>query len=228
MLRMSRLARAARSSGMIPVAPWPSLVWVALTACALTACGAEITSSGDAPPLAASNGPEAVTLSGPDEVRVERLGPVEGPRVVTADGLEVPGVRWSASPEEVAHVADGLLVARAAGRATVTARVHEQTLSWTLVVDPATGLQFVEPPSTLRVGDAVQLRLAPRGEPGAVDDIDWATSDDAVLEVASGRATAVGPGTAWITAKARSGSRAILQLQVAPPDDEPAPERSLP
>ena len=64
----------------------------------------------------------SLTLQGPAEVRVEKLGPVDGPRALRADGTEPTGIVWTVSDSAVATVRDGTVIAL--GLLAVAARGH--------------------------------------------------------------------------------------------------------
>jgi hypothetical protein len=166
-----------------------------------------------------SEEPAVLILDGPEQVRVDHLGPVEAPRVMLEDGAEPRGVIWTAAPEGVARLEGGQVVAIGPGEARVVAEWEEQTVEWTLVVELARVLAFHEPPSRVAVGEQVQLKVAAHvGEaevgPG---DVRWTSSAPALLSVApDGRAVGITPGTAWVTARA-SGAKAMVQIDVVAP-----------
>jgi hypothetical protein len=170
--------------------------------------------------LAACSGEDedpVLVLEGPDRVRVDRLGVVLGPDVRLDDGSVPHGLIWSLSPAGVARVDGQQLVAEGPGEVRVVAEWEEQQVEWTLVVELATMLAFVDLPATVPMGREVELKLAAHMgdrpiEPGPVD---WSTSDPAVLVIVDGRARGVSPGMAYITATAR-GAQAMAELEVTP------------
>src|SRR5688572_13921537 len=106
--------------------------------------------------------PPALVLDGPEHLRVDRLGPVEGPRVELEDGTEPEGVIWTLSREGVAHVEGDRLVAEGPGEVQVVAEWEDQRVEWTLLVELGTMLAFVQPPSRLKVGQEVPLQVEAR------------------------------------------------------------------
>lgn len=157
-----------------------------------------------------------LTLDGPTHVKVTRLGPVEAPRVVLSDGSTPDRLVWSAQPESVAVVTGETIEAVGPGTALVTGVWRGQAVTWTLEVHPSVVLQFVDPPERIAVGQRVPLKLIGRIGDQTIDpgEVAWETSDDGVLAVVPGQATALHAGTAYVTAESKLGSRATLQLQV--------------
>jgi hypothetical protein len=160
----------------------------------------------------------ALVLDGPPVVKVDRLGPVQGPKVALEDGTHPTGVIWSLSREGVAHLQGDQVVAYGPGEVDVIAEWEGARVEWTLMVELATMLTLVDPPSTLKVGEshpvAVQVSAGERQLEAA--GIEWTVSDPAVLRV-DGQGTLVGlqPGMAYVTARA-GGAFAMAQIQVVP------------
>ncbi|MEZ4236305.1 MAG: hypothetical protein R3F59_09120 [Myxococcota bacterium] len=165
-----------------------------------------------------STGEAALRLEGPSEVHVHRLGPVDGPRVVT-DGGDVPdGVIVTLSRGGVARVAGDHVVAVGPGEVVVGAEWEGSRVEWVLTVDldTRTVLTFVSPPSTLRVGVPVALRVAAStgGEPVPVGAVSWQSSDPAVVRIGDdGEAIGVAAGVAYLTARAE-GASAMVEVEV--------------
>ena len=168
--------------------------------------------------LAACSGeeePPLLVLDGPARVRVDRLGAVMGPDVRLDDGSVPRGLIWSLSPHGVARFDGQTVVAEGPGEVRVIAEWEEQQVEWTLVVELATMLAFVDVPATLPVGGEVELQLEARMGEETIDPgpVDWSSSDPAVVRVTNGRAYGVAPGMAYITAHAR-GAQAMAELEV--------------
>lgn len=159
--------------------------------------------------------PELV-LEGPTEVRVEALGPVDGPRVILENGHAPDGLIWTFSRDGVARIVDGQVVAEGPGEVQVAAEWEGDRVTWTLRVELATVLAFVDPPSSLPVGTPLKVLVAAKVgdlevEPG---QISWTTSDPKVLEVdGSGTVVGVSSGVAYLTARAR-GASAMAEIEV--------------
>lgn len=155
-----------------------------------------------------------LVLDGPARVTVDRLGRVEGP-LAHLDGGEAVAVSWSATPTTVAHVMENEVHAVGPGEAVVTGAWKEQTISWTLVVQPTVTLRLVEPPSKVKIGESVDLKVEGRSgdQVMPIGDVEWSTSDPAVLTVDGPKVTGVSAGLVYVTARGRR-SEAMLELRV--------------
>ncbi|HHO53708.1 MAG TPA: hypothetical protein ENK18_23255 [Deltaproteobacteria bacterium] len=163
-----------------------------------------------------TDGAPELVLDGPARVRVDRLGPIEGPRILLDNGSEPHGVIWSLSEDGVARLDGAQLVAVGSGEVQVVGEWEDQRIEWTLVVELATLLSFVDAPARIPMGSAVDLIVeAHRGdEPIPVGAVQWITSDPRVLRVlSSGRAEGRTPGTVYVTARAR-GAQAMVEIEV--------------
>lgn len=155
-----------------------------------------------------------LVLDGPEEVRVFELGPVDGPVLKLSDGSQPSDLHFYVGRRNVAAVGDGIVVARGPGQTPITAKWRGQGVTWTLFVDLVTELH-VSGPSHLRPGDVAQLDLeAVRlGQPVAVGEVRWTSSDPSVLVVREGRVQAIRPGRAYVTAQTMAAS-AMVELVV--------------
>ncbi len=170
--------------------------------------------------LSASCGGEpepTLMLEGPDHVRVETLGPVDGPRIVGPDGTTPYDLELEVSSTHVARVKGNRVVAIGRGEATVTGRWHDAAVTWDLVVDPAVSLMFDDPPSVLQVGESepIKVRATIGGEPAIPVDLEWAVRPDGIVDLQPGTVLALSPGTAWVSCK-HGSSEAMLELEVVP------------
>lgn len=154
-------------------------------------------------------------LDGPGQLRVDSLGPVDGPRAVLDDGSVPDGVLVTVEDAAVAEVEAGLVVARAPGETKVSATWNEQEVAWTLVVDPAMSLRILVSPSSMEPGEEAPIQIEARQGDDIVDDVqvEWVSSDEAVLTVEDGTVSASAPGVAYVTAKV-GGSQAMLEIEV--------------
>lgn len=125
-------------------------------------------------------------------------------------------VTWRSSNNEVASYVDGKIVALKAGTADITGEVeggNTVTCHVTVVAastdDPVISLTEVE--VDLQVGAKTRLSWAVNPENTPVT---WETSDDKVATVDNGEITAVGTGTAIITAKAEGGNSVTCTVNV--------------
>lgn len=132
-------------------------------------------------------------------------------------------VTWSSNMPNVANVdANGLVTGVAPGSATITATSEGQAGTATVVVQPpvAASVQVSPAASTLTVGDSTTLTATVKDGSGNVISgapVTWSSDNTAAATVStSGVVTAVGAGTATITAKSgnASGTSTILVLPV--------------
>jgi len=182
-------------------------------AAALAACGPSVKS--------VTLEPGSVALSAKQAKRalVASLKDAKGRPV--EDGKQK--VAWTSSAPTVAAVDEsGTVTALQSGEATITAAVGEAKGTARVVVSiPAT---VTVSPATreLRPGEAIPLGAVVTDEngkqlTGAPASVVWSSSDAAIATVIDGRATAVGPGTATVTAA--SGSvRGTAQITVKIPE----------
>ena len=106
---------------------------------------------------------------------------------------------WSSSDESVATVVDGVVTAVGAGTATVT--VTNGTASVTCevnVYEKIVTMYLSQSSANMKVGE--DLTINAYFSDGSSPVINWETSDGAVATVVGGVVTAVGSGTATITA----------------------------
>lgn len=160
----------------------------------------------------------SLTLEGPTEVRVEKLGPVSGPRALRADGTAPEGLVWTVSDMHVAAVRDGRVIALGPGETRIVGTLDDEQVGWTLTVDPAVVLGFSHVPAVVSVGEEAEIGVEARAgdEPVPAGPVDWSSSDPAVLSVAGGKLRGVAPGVAYVTAK-RGAAEAMAQVEVRAP-----------
>ncbi len=141
--------------------------------------------------------------------------------------------RWSSSNPAVAEVGgDGRLRALTPGRVTIIAEADGRRAQADLTVTAiVAGVDVAPATAALQVGQALVLAGTAHGPDGrALPDrpITWQSSNEAVVVVSTtGRVTAVGPGTAVVSAASAGqvGSAAITvaALSAARPETLPAP-----
>jgi hypothetical protein len=145
-----------------------------------------------------------------------------------SDGSEPEGLKVKVDPPEVAHWAEGSLIADHPGTATVVVSWQGQAQEWKLDVRPSVILTLVSPPAELAVGQAhpLQVSSVPVVEPAALR---WESSAPDVLQVEGGRATALSVGQAFVSvyhgsALAMAEVKVVAELSAggAPPTP-PAP-----
>ena len=117
-------------------------------------------------------------------------------------------VVWSSSDEAVATVVDGKVTAVAAGTATISAVIGNGVVASCVVTVSAasiaaTGVELNATSGSLFVGGSVTL-TATVSPSDSTDTVVWSSSDETVATVDNGKVTAVGAGSATITATAGS------------------------
>ena len=122
---------------------------------------------------------------------------------VTPDNVEDRSVVWMSSDSRVATVVDGVVTAVGPGTATITVSTVDggKTATCTVTVrGEIAGIELDRSSVSMTAGDSVTLEysLLPEGTGGYT--VSWSSSDTSVATVSNGRITAVGPGTATITA----------------------------
>jgi uncharacterized protein YjdB len=160
--------------------------------------------------------PAAVDLrvGGTTELRV---------RALDAAGAELTGrrVAFTSSDPAVATVSDaGLVTAVRPGGATVTVSSEQRTALVAVTVTPVPVVSVTVSPASpsVVVGANVQFEAAAAdsaGRPVSGRTVLWTSSDEQVVRVTSaGLATAIGPGTARITAtvEGRTASQTVTVL----------------
>ena len=114
-------------------------------------------------------------------------------------------VTWSTSNSSVATVSNGVVTAKAQGTATITATSkYDEKVKATLSVNvnpvQLTGLTISQSSLTLKDGRTTTLTVTPTPS-NASAEVNWSSDDEAVATVSkTGHVTAVGVGTAHITA----------------------------
>lgn len=131
-------------------------------------------------------------------------------------------VAWSSSDDSVASVnADGAVVAKKTGAATITAKVGEGIVATcsVAVTNPVRTVSITETAKTVTVGDMDSFALSAKADPvdgDGADAIVWASSNESVATVGpDGTVEIKGVGSAFITASA-GGKSAACSLAVNP------------
>ena len=119
----------------------------------------------------------------------------------------VGSVSWSSSNDGVASIADGVVTAKSAGSATITAKISTFSATCTVTVtDPYVKVTSVTLDKTsleLIEGDAAQLTATVAPDNATDKTVTWKSSDTKVATVsASGEVAAIAEGKATITATA--------------------------
>jgi uncharacterized protein YjdB len=213
---------------------------VVLVVAALTLVGAR--SDAEPPGSLVTPGPTTTPVAlvvDPPEVA---LAPGESlvltARATFADGSTgaPDGVVWRSSDDAVVEVVQGVVTARRAGTASVTASWQGVTGSAQVVVQDAPEqpgeVTFAVLPeaSTQFVGAEVTLRAVVTAADGSQTDVGagatWSSSQTKVVQVdPTGRVQAVGVGLATITAR-WDGREAMAELTVEPEETTPTPAQT--
>lgn len=129
---------------------------------------------------------------------------------------DTTAITWSSSNNSVVTVSNtGLVTAVGKGTATITATCGTETATCTITVTvPLADLTMNQPTATLEKG--ATLDLTATKQPTDTDDtteILWSSSNTSVATVTNGKVTAVGNGTATITATCGSET-AVCEVKV--------------
>ena len=116
-------------------------------------------------------------------------------------------ITWSSSSSSVASVVDGVVTALAPGTAVITARVADKEATCVVQVErsviPVTGISLNKTSLNLIKGNSETLTATVTPADATDKTITWSTSNETIAKVdGNGRVTAVGGGSAVITAKA--------------------------
>lgn len=160
--------------------------------------------------LAACGGGDPTVKEITLDVTSVTLGPSDTqrltPTVTYSDGTTDATVEWSSSDEAVATVTRGVISAKGAGTATITATAGDKSATCTVTVESIT-VELDQTTLDMERGTEVQLTATVKRNDAAVDEkVEWTTSDERIATVdATGKVTATGEGTATITAQ-RAGA----------------------
>lgn len=130
---------------------------------------------------------------------------------------------WSSDrPAVLAVSADGRMVAKAPGRATITARAGKASTALVVTVspNPVASIELQGPASSIRTGDVVPLRFVARSAAGkVVDDVmpEWAVVGGGARVNQSGDFVAEQPGRYGVIASF-AGRTAQVQVVAGPRD----------
>lgn len=127
-------------------------------------------------------------------------------------------ITWTTSDKSIASVESGKVKAVKKGEATITAKAGDKTAEVKVVVlVPISGLSLNKDQVTLYIGETETLEttLSP-ADATLKDPISWTSSDESIAKVDGGKITAVGKGTAKITASA-GGKTASCDVEVLKP-----------
>ena len=134
-------------------------------------------------------------------------------------------VTWHSSNTNIATVYNGTITGKSAGTATITVKtINGKEASCTVTVTqkpeekPQTvntnGISLSAGSKTLDVGDDFTLTATVSPSNATNKSVTWTSSNNSVASVSNGKVTAIGAGTATITAKASGGQTATCTVTV--------------
>lgn len=139
------------------------------------------------------------------DVTTVTLGPGDTQRltatVTLSDGTAGSVDEWTSSAETVAIVTRGVVAAKAAGTATITAKAGDKTATCTVTVEDITVELDKSTLALERWTDGQLSATVKKNGTATTETVDWTSSDELIATVdENGKVTAVGEGTATITA----------------------------
>ena len=141
------------------------------------------------------------------------------PATVTPENATDKTVTWTSSDETVATVANGVVTALKAGKATITAKAGEVSATCEITVNakviPATGIALDKTTAELTEGETLTLTATVSPEDATDKTVAWTSSDEAVVKVVNGVVSALKTGKATITATSGDVS-ATCEITVIP------------
>ena len=152
--------------------------------------------------------PAAFAAEGEDIIEQTKLTLKIGDTEALIATSEEVDIEWSSDNADIAAVDDsGTVTAKSEGIAIITAKAGDSVDTCSVTVEePAdpkvTGITLSPDTLDLTVGDTEILSPEVTADEGADTTVTWETSSRNVATVDNGKVTAVGPGTATITAKA--------------------------
>ena len=158
---------------------------------------------------------------------------------ITPSNATNQNVTWKSSDTKVATVDNGLVTAVAEGTATITVTTADGGKTATCEVTvtqpaktPVTSVTLDKTSLTLDVGGSDTLAVTVKPDNATNKAVTWSTSNKNVATVNNGVVTAVGAGTATITAAASDGSGKTATCEVTvngpvlpPQPSDPAPSQ---
>jgi len=133
---------------------------------------------------------------------------------LTATLLKITGnIAWTSSNTAAATVSnDGTVTAVAVGKTTITAKVTSNEKEYSasceveVTTEPVTNVELSATTGTLDIGQNLTLTATVTPSTASNQGVTWSSSDTNVATVENGVVTAVGAGSATITATANDGS----------------------
>ena len=134
-------------------------------------------------------------------------------------------ITWSSTNSSVASVSGGKVTAKSEGTTTITAEAHNgKTATCTVTVNEpvpevveVTSVSLNKTSLTLEIGESETLTATVLPSNATDKSVTWTSSAQSVATVANGTVTAVGSGTATITATTSNGKKATCMVTVTNP-----------
>ena len=134
-------------------------------------------------------------------------------------------ITWSSTNSSVASVSGGKVTAKSEGTTTITAEAHNgKTATCTVTVNEpvpevveVTSVSLNKTSLTLEIGESETLTATVLPSNATDKSVTWTSSAQSVATVANGTVTAVGSGTATITATTSNGKTATCTVIVSDP-----------
>lgn len=128
-------------------------------------------------------------------------------------------VTWSSDNTSVVSVSNGSVTAKKAGTANITVKTaNGKTATCKITVNAkeiaVTGITINNSTLNLKKGNTAALTATVSPSNATKKNITWSTSNSAVATVSNGTVTAVGAGTATITAKTENGKTVTCKVTV--------------
>lgn len=128
-------------------------------------------------------------------------------------------VEWSTSNSAVATVENGVITAVDEGTAIITAKGSNgcEATCTVNVTTPVSSITLNKTTLEMFKGDTSTIKATVKPADATDKTVTWTTSNSKVATVKSGKVTAVGDGTATITAETSNGLKATCKVSVSTP-----------
>ena len=131
-------------------------------------------------------------------------------------------ITWSSTNSSIASVSGGKVTAKSDGTTTITAEAHNgKTATCTVTVNESepdvievTSVSLNKTSLTLEIGESETLTATVLPSNATDKSVTWTSSAQSIATVANGKITAIGSGTATITATTSNGKTATCMVTV--------------
>lgn len=128
--------------------------------------------------------------------------------------------KWESSDNEVASVSsNGEITAKSPGKAIITAKVYDSSLTCEVIVNaPEVQSISINPQEkTILVGESVKVEVTIIPLDAVNQEVTWTSSDNSIASVDNGTITGIKDGQATITAETKNGKKATCSITVQDP-----------